>query len=664
MPACRASPLRPSLIASAQLHDNGCVRSTARILSGSAQRRSTKNASTAAALAVKPVRGDLESTFHSPVRTVLHKTTSLLPRVLPQHVDIPGPTTSAFWQEVLDGAYHRLNHASADSPARIVVYGCDQHSGARELVTALLEEPFAADTRKAAIRGRWKEGPTDVERVITYGYAQADSPASLRTPSPWLQQFPAPLELHELPNVTADRTKAAVVHKALLSSDVPVIVCNPVTTPLAKLRSELPLVLHHGSAILVLVCSPDSANTFEDAVMKSLPKTLSVVFVDPPRALNAIQTLSAEPSSSVAVQRYQDNYAASGVSQFTAALARKLSVVSSGGICALYALSAKEQIKASLSACHETLKAAEREADAAVVSTMDLRDYVAELEAIIEAEVLGVSSVNEVQRALAYAKTEVQAVMERLTWWRCVWRVDDIGDTVRAAVDKAWCRDLEDRLIFHTGRLAVSQDTLASGSRMLLASYMPPSPFHSPVLQNAVAQIQASPTFRVTTQSLTGPLYARKMQLAYPTNMLHSTAQRVTLGMGTSVLAGFGTAWAGWAEKLGVLGGALGPGMELETAVGTGMMISAFGVWWMVGRWEKAKKKWWRDWERIGQGLERDVKAQLHKVVRENVVAVPVKTFEGLDRLVEERREEIGQLRDEVSILEDEVRDIDAKSTP
>ena len=57
-------------------------------------------------------------------------------------------------------------------------------------------------------------------------------------------------------------------------------------------------------------------------------------------------------------------------------------------------------------------------------------------------------------------------------------------------------------------------------------------------------------------------------------------------------------------------GGALGPGMDLETAVGTGMMISALGVWWMVGRWEKAKKKWWRDWERIGQGLERDVKVR------------------------------------------------------
>lgn len=234
--------------------------------------------------------------------------------------------------------------------------------------------------------------------------------------------------------------------KALLSSDVPVIVCNPVTTPIAKLRSELLLALQHQNAVLILIGSPEAARTVEESGLKQLPKRLTTIFVDPSRALNAIRTLSAEPGSSVAVQRYQDNYAASGISAFTAALARKLSVVSSGGIRALYALSAKEHVKASLCACLATLKTAGVEVDAAVVSSMDLRDSVAELEARIEAEVLGVSSANEVQRALGRAKAEVKVVMDRLTWWRCVWRVDDIGDTVRSAVDAAWCRELEDRV--------------------------------------------------------------------------------------------------------------------------------------------------------------------------------------------------------------------------
>lgn len=234
--------------------------------------------------------------------------------------------------------------------------------------------------------------------------------------------------------------------QALLSSDVPVIVCNPVTTSIAKLYSELPLSLQHENAILVVVCSPESISTFADAVSKHLPKSLSVVFADPSRALGAIRILNTEPRSSVAVQRYQDDYAASGISKFTAALTQRLSIVSSGGVGALYALSAKEQVKASLSTCHATLKTADEEVGAVMCSSIDLTCSVAELKERIEAEVLGVSSANEVQRALDRAKVEVKAVLDHLTWWRCIWRVDDIGETVKAAIDKAWCRDLEDRV--------------------------------------------------------------------------------------------------------------------------------------------------------------------------------------------------------------------------
>jgi hypothetical protein len=72
-------------------------------------------------------------------------------------------------------------------------------------------------------------------------------------------------------------------------------------------------------------------------------------------------------------------------------------------------------------------------------------------------------------------------------------------------------------------------------------------------------------------------------------------------------MSGLGLAWAGWAEHLGALGGLVGTGMEMETAAGTGMLVAATGIRWMVGRWEKAKRQWWRDWDRVGQGLERDL---------------------------------------------------------
>ena len=151
-------------------------------------RRNQRHASTATALAPKPPVKDLETTFHTPVRTVLHKTAAFAPRVLPSPVSDSAPSTAAFWEEVLDGTYDRLNSIAAEAPARVVgesnnektslkdtervdvVYGCDQYSGARDLITALLEEPFAPEARRDAIRQRWTGANQDVERTIAYVY--------------------------------------------------------------------------------------------------------------------------------------------------------------------------------------------------------------------------------------------------------------------------------------------------------------------------------------------------------------------------------------------------------------------------------------------------------------------------------------------------------------
>ena len=279
-----------------------------------------------------------------------------------------------------------------------------------------------------------------------FGYSPSEKPTSLRTPSNWFRQFPVPTEIRELPTTRLHERTSSTASKALFSADIPIIVCNPVTTPLSTLYSHLSLALSHGKAILVIVSSSELASSCAEYVTKQFPSSLSVVFVDPSRALNATRTLSAEPGSSIAVQRYQDNFTASGISQLTSLITEKLSVTSAGGIDALYASTAREQIKACLSSCQAALKAATREADAVDCARYSLLDDISELEARIGTEVLGLNSGSEVKKALSRAKQEVETVMDRLTWWRCVWRVDDIGDTVKGAVDKAWCRELESRV--------------------------------------------------------------------------------------------------------------------------------------------------------------------------------------------------------------------------
>jgi len=49
----------------------------------------------------------------------------------------------------------------------------------------------------------------------------------------------------------------------------------------------------------------------------------------------------------------------------------------------------------------------------------------------------------DVTEAIVKAEKDMRKVMDSLTWWRTVWRVDEIGDIVTYAVENAWCKDLE-----------------------------------------------------------------------------------------------------------------------------------------------------------------------------------------------------------------------------
>jgi len=107
------------------------------------------------------------------------------------------------------------------------------------------------------------------------------------------------------------------------------------------------------------------------------------------------------------------------------------------------------------------------------------------------------------------------------------------------------------------------------------------------------------------------PIHARRVQIIkYPTTQLHVTGQRVVLGMGSSIAAGAGVSWAGWVGWFASAGESLLDiiGMDAGTVMGVGLLGAVAGVRWAIGRWEKAKRRWWEDWERIGDGLGRDLR--------------------------------------------------------
>jgi hypothetical protein len=67
---------------------------------------------------------------------------------------------------------------------------------------------------------------------------------------------------------------------------------------------------------------------------------------------------------------------------------------------------------------------------------------------------------------------------------------------------------------------------------------------------------------------------------------------------------GAGIGYCGWV-------GLFGPAMDAGTSLGMGMLGTLFVVRWAVGRWEKAKVRWWEDWARVSAGLQRDLRVSM-----------------------------------------------------
>ncbi|GBE81139.1 hypothetical protein SCP_0308650 [Sparassis crispa] len=659
MPTCLVYSLRPSFLPSVSYRYRDVLSFPKTVAVHLSRGRITPWAalSTATPAAVKPDDG---SVAYQHTLTVLHKTRSLLPRIFPSgQQSVPGIESLEFWHELLASAYNDLSPTRANV-IRIAVYGCDDFSGAQELVTALLEEPFASESQKESVRTRWKSMPDDRGSMIIQ---DAPSPASgsLSIHSSWLQRFGVPIQVLELRPPTHDPWSFGDLStsKALLAADVPIVVCNPTSTPLPSLLSSpSSSPLNHPNAILV-VTSPIPSVALSRHVQSLRSYGAPTLFIDAARALTALRVISVEPSSPVAVQKYQNEFEGSNLSSLTETIASVIASKSAASnvVAAIHAQTARALIQDSLSACHSTLERAVRGVDEISERVSTLEDRVEEARARVGLEVFGApggknGEEDEIQRAVNVAKRDVERVMNDLTWWRLLWRVDDVREIVGGAIDRAWCKDLEMKLTFHAGRLAALQQSLTTSSMALLASLPSPSPFCSPVLQNTLSQLVSAPAYPLDAAAFTAPLHSRRHQLRFPTARLHSAAQQTVLGMVGSTFAGLGVAWAGWAGQLGLFD----MGMQMETAIAVGMLGAVAGVRWAAGRFEKAKKRWWQDWDRVGEGLARDLKTTLSRTMDDRVLIVSKTACSGLEQLAAERRDKIDELKYEVTVLEEELQ--------
>lgn len=271
----------------------------------------------------------------------------------------------------------------------------------------------------------------------------------------------------------------------------------------------------------------------------------------------------------------------------------------------------------------------------------------------------------------------------RLPWWRILWKVDDVRAEIEAAVNRSFARDTEDQLIFETGKLLHVAKSLQERTKTVFqllnplstSSYRPldslerdqgtfQSAFHSPVLLNELRQHSLDNVERsLRANMLTFPIDDRRQQLLAvggPVDALTTRAQR-------SVLATIGVIGSsGTLSVIGALaGGPFGVGlphfcdslaMQGSTAAALFAFATLSSIWLLQTRWTRAKKRFWRQWERIADGLDEDLLSNMDDVFDNIVGAQNIKAAAGLEVLAMKRVAQLEHLYTTVEQVTSEVR--------
>lgn len=92
--------------------------------------------------------------------------------------------------------------------------------------------------------------------------------------------------------------------------------------------------------------------------------------------------------------------------------------------------------------------------------------------------------------------------------------------------------------------------------------------------------------------------------------------------------------------------------LDAASAIGASALGALAGLRWAVGKWARARAKWWGAFDRVGDGLSRDLDGALESVMDRQVCVVPEEACRGLHRLIEKREGEIEAVEDELVGLE------------
>ncbi len=242
-------------------------------------------------------------------------------------------------------------------------------------------------------------------------------------------------------------------HLSISEADIPIFLCNPLKTPL----SAIPMTRLPSNSIIIFSSSVTQGDL--DVILRqqsqrrsSNRSSIQILSVDPKRAVNAIDIFQKASDSALAIQRYQDDILGSQILRVTEVLRRKLHNGEDSPASPIHTKLALGQIGDVLNAACASLQAARQDLDQAFIDASNLRKDIEETITKTQSNVFegrdeSATTENEVVIAIGEAQKDMLQVLSRLTWWRMIWRVDEISNSVATAVSRSWCRKLEKRVI-------------------------------------------------------------------------------------------------------------------------------------------------------------------------------------------------------------------------
>ncbi|KAF8578021.1 hypothetical protein K439DRAFT_511386 [Ramaria rubella] len=559
-------------------------------------------------------------TAHEDILTALDRTTVILPNILDSQ-------RATAWQNVLYTSGRSLSGVEVRRP-RIAVLGLDELSQPHELVSALLDDPLSSDQSHVHVLKSRHRQPSHHPLIISPGELQRSS-SILSLNLPWLQKMD--VDILEIPPQHPDTITL------LYGADIQILITGPLASPLSLDYLNL---LSSPSSFLLLQYPTHDERIVEYAVsqitrlLPSIHDTLKsrVLHVYPSKALSALDLFRQESSSVDAVQIFQQEFLASGVTALSQSL--------------LTAISSKREIRiahqahlvllGALAVCRSAAHLTSRETATVQKRVDDLRVQISEVQKASVRDILGGS---EVEHSIQMSTRELRTVMDAIPWWKLPFKIDDLNEVLFHSIERVWCRDLQAKLEFQTGRLAFLRSTLTSET--LKTIHLLPTSFQSAVLANQIHQISTRPP-EMGPNTMTYPILYRLQQLQQAILILHRRAQRNILALSVTTLGSVSSTYVVW----------LMDWVAPSTAMGFGALGTMVGLRWFVGRWEKGKKRWWEDWRRVGSGLERDIKEMLDLVVNETVTSVPSKAAEELEGMVALRTKKMAELKKELESIE------------